>query len=309
MIVTYVLASTGCDRYATMCFLSASALRRVHPEVRTVLVCDERTSVHLRANAPFLERVIDEFVIEPAPMPHPRSRSFYLKTRLRSIITGDFIFLDCDTLPVRPFLDMTAGDWDMAFVLDRSHHGPIDPVFPHWEVPRLKRMAWNARLTRYFNTGVGYYRDNAAVRALATEWQRLWEQAYAQGDDWDQLAFNCAAEAVPVRIHELPVSYNAMVAVSPLHAREAKIYHFFAGNQTEMSDSLYEHLIHYFESSGKVDWAAIDRSVATNHPWMPPYWPRRLWQTGNRVQAVRLALTNLPRRLTRIALPHRAAAR
>jgi hypothetical protein len=242
-------------------------------------------------------------------MPEPRARSFYLKTRLRDILSGDYIYLDSDTLPVRPFLDMAAGDWDVAFVQDRTHHGPIKPVFPHWELPRLKRMGWQAKLDRYFNAGIGFYRDNAAARAFTTDWQNRWRYSYSLGDDWDQLALNCSLEAVPVRAKELPASYNAMVTVAPVHARGAKIYHFFAGSFATLEGSLYQHLLDHLEARREVDWATIDRCVAMDHPWLPPYWPRRLWQTGNRALAVRHFVANLPARLARSLRPVAPAER
>lgn len=299
MNVVYVLVSNGQDRYATMCALSASAVRRLHADARLVLVMDEPTSHAVRARAPHLRQLIDEFRTEPADMPEPRARSFYLKTCLRSILDGDFIYLDSDTLPVRPFADMTTGDWDVAFVQDRTHYSPIAPIYPHWETDRLRRMGWQASLKRYFNAGIGFYRDNAAVRAMTADWRRRWQQSYAVGDDWDQLALNVSLEASPVRVEDLPVAYNAMVTVSPVHARRAKIYHFFAGNRTDLADTLFEHLIRHFDATGAVDWATVDRCVALDHPWVPPYWPRRLWQTGNRLLAARMALANLPARLAR----------
>jgi hypothetical protein len=308
VIVAYVLVGNGQDRYTTMCYLSAAAVRRLHPGVRIVLVTDEDTGRLVRAYAPHLREVVHDFFVEPATMPEARARSFYLKTRLRDVVQGDFIYLDSDTLPVRPFLEMAQGDWDVAFVQDRTHHGPITPVFPHWELPRLARMGWQAKLSRYFNAGIGFYRDNALTRAFAADWQDRWRHSYSLGDDWDQLALNVSLEAVPVRAHELPPSYNAMVTVSPVHARGAKIYHFFAGNRTELADSLFEHLIRHYYEKREVDWATLDRCVARDHPWMPPYWPRRLWQTGNRAEAVRLALAKVPVRLARLALGRRADA-
>jgi hypothetical protein len=306
--ITYVLVSNGQDRYASMCYLSAAAVRRLHADARIVLVTDEATEPLVRAKAPYLREVVDEFLIEAARMPEPRARSFYLKTRLRDIVTGDFIYLDSDTLPIRPFFDMAEGDWDVAFVQDRTHHGPIMPVYPHWELPRLQKMGWQAKLSRYFNAGIGFYRDNPRVRALSSDWQARWLHSYSLGDDWDQLALNCSLEAVPVRVHELSPRYNAMVTVSPVHAIGAKIYHFFAGNCVALEHSLYEHLIRRFEVTGAIDWAAVDFCVRRNHPWMPPYWPRRLWQTGNRAEAIRLAVANLPSRLSRSLSGRRADA-
>jgi hypothetical protein len=77
-----------------------------------------------------------------------------------------------------------------------------------------------------------------------------------------------------------------MVRAHPRHARRARILHFFAGNVSSLDDSLLEHLVTVYDAEKRIDWEAVDRCVALDHPWMPPYWPRRLWQTGNRLRAL-----------------------
>ena len=296
LTIAYVIVYHGNGRFPAMAYLSAAAARRVEPNSRIVLVTDTETPHHLRKDWPKLLELVDETIPVPASMELLRARSFYLKTRVRDVIDGDFIYLDSDTLPVRPFADMTTGDWDVALIQDRTHHSPITPIFPHWVVPRMKRAGWNVHFEKYFNAGLGFYRDNAAVRALVADWQRRWHEFYALGDDCDQVPLNCSLATMPLRVHELPPAYNAMVTVAPVLARGAKIYHFFTGNRVELGDSLYEYLLQHLQETGIIDWETIDECVALDHPWMPPYWPRRLWQTGNRWRAVKLFLKNLPQR-------------
>ena len=44
MQVVYVLASNRWDKYAQMVYLSASSLKRIHPEAHTILLTDHDTA-------------------------------------------------------------------------------------------------------------------------------------------------------------------------------------------------------------------------------------------------------------------------
>lgn len=295
--IVYVLVTDGRGRYPAMALVSASAARRIYPDARLVLVTDEDTPVRLRESHPRLLALFDHVAATPTPMAGAHERGFYLKTRTRDLVEGDFVYLDVDTLPVRPFHDVFARPFDLAMVQDRNHHCPIDPVYPHWEEPRMKRLGWQVPLARYFNTGVIFSRDTPAARRVWGEWQRLWHESFATGDDWDQLAVNVAIHHTPADVLELPPAYNAMVTVHPVHARGARVYHFFTVNRDAWRQTVFEHMLAQAERGGELDWSAVDRCVAMDHPWLPPYWPRRLWQTGNRAKAVGLYATKAVRRL------------
>ncbi len=299
----YVLVYHGSGRYPAMAWISASALRRVHPGARLVLITDEESPAHLRRAYPQLLALFDQQLSISATIPKLVERSYYLKTRVHDLVRGDYVFLDSDTLPIRPFAHVFAWDWDIALVQDRNHYCPIKPIYPHWEQPRMDRLGWNIVLPKYFNSGIGFYRDNSAVRKVVADWQKRWQESYATGDEaWrslDQLHLNCALQTHPCKVHELPPAYNAMVLVHPVHARTAKIYHFFAANQQAWKRTLFEHLLDYLYQHGEMDWAALDHCVAMDHPWMPPYWAWQLWHSGSRARAVALFLRRVAAKLGR----------
>ena len=116
---------------------------------------------------------------------------------------------------------------------------------------QLKR---NNTFSKYYNAGIGFYRNTPEVKVVVADWQRRWAHSWNMGDDCDQLALNCSLQSLPIRVHELPPEYNAMVLVHPSHAKRAKIYHFFAGNNEKFGDSLFEHLIMHFEINRLIDW-------------------------------------------------------
>jgi hypothetical protein len=284
--VAYVLIYRGKSRYASMAYLSISAARRVHPDCRIALICDKETPQHVRKNFPALLDLVDRVVVLDSEVENVRARSYQFKTRIRDAVEGDVVYLDSDTLPVRPFDGMARGDWDVAYVQDRTHYSPVKPIYPYWVKDRMARVGWDYPFVKYYNAGIGFYRDNAAVRAMVADWQKRWDTFWSVGDDCDQIPLNCSLSTMPIRVHELPPAFNAMVMVHPSLARGAKIYHFFAGNQVTMGDTLFEYLLQHYEATGTIDWESVDRCVAMDHPWMPPYWPRRLWQTGNRWRAL-----------------------
>lgn len=286
--VAYALVSPRKSRYAVMACLSILALRRLYRSARITLLVDPATPPTLAAHYPELPGIVDDVITIPdATMDHLPTRSFYLKMRSRDVLQGDFAYLDSDTLPVRPFAEVFERDWDIALVQDRNHHCPITPCYPHWEIERLRKTGWDNPIPKYFNAGIVFLRDNAAARRVVADWQARWRVLYGLGDGWDQLPLNCAIHTCAVNVLELPPAYNAMVLTHPVHARRAKIYHYYASACTTFGDSLFEHLIRHYETTRAVDWQAVDRCVAMDHPWMPPYWPRRLWQTGNPLRAIR----------------------
>ena len=288
----YVLVDHGRGAYASMAEVSVRVLRRVQPGVPAVLVADEDSRGYLERDRSRLLDQFDQVVWAATDLPNLVARSFELKTRVRGLVPGDLAYLDGDTLPVRSFADVfERSGWDLALVQDRNHHRPVRPTPPAWIEPKLQKHGWNGPLVKYYNAGVQYLRDTPVVRQLVEEWRRrLWE-SHAVGEHDDQLPLNYALHttALPLRVLELPAAYNAMIAAHPVHARGAKVLHFFAGPSALADNTLLGHLVRHLGATGEIDWPGFDRAVALDHPWVPPYWPRRLWQTGNRLRAVTTA--------------------
>ena len=291
----YVLVDHGRGLYASMVEVSVRVFRRTQPGVPVVLVADEDSRAYLTGDRGRLLDLFDRVIWVEASLPKLVARSFEMKSRLRSLIAGNLAYLDGDTLPVRPFGEVFDREgWDMALVQDRNHHRPVKPTPPDWIRPKMQLHGWEGTLTKYFNAGVQYLRDNPVVHQVVSEWRTRLFESHRVGEHDDQLPFNYTlyTTTAPVKVFELPTAYNAMVGVHPVHARGAKILHFFY-NSVESdtgSVSLIGHLIRHLDATGEVDWDSLDRCVALDHPWMPPYWPRRLWQTGNRVRAVVTAI-------------------
>lgn len=285
--VCYVLVSRGQDDYPSMAYLSCQALRRIHPNAKVTLLYDKASESVLSRQYPHLLDLADERNAQPVNDLSPKAVSRYLKVTMRQWVRGDVLYLDSDTLPVRPFSEIGDLSCDFAAVQDRTHLNPLEPAFPSHIVPFYQQLGWPCPLPRYFNAGVLFLRDNPRTVDFSTQWHTRWLQNVALNRIDDQPSFNKAIHESTMKIVELPTSYNAMVSVHPYHARTAKIYHFFVGNLDDLGQTLFAYLLIKYKETGLIDWEAIDRCVKLDHPWMPPYWPKRLWQTGNRLTAMK----------------------
>jgi len=288
--VVYVLAGCKTSVYSHMACVSATMTRVLHPELELCLVCDEAAWRHLRATDPAVLDPFDTAITVPDVGSAGQLTSRYLKTLVRLYLDGDLLYLDADTLPIRPFLSLRDYPGDVLAAHDRIPQRP-NPHIPVWCAPVFHQLGWVYPPRRYVNCGVLYWRDTPASRALAQEWHRRWRASVDVGYPMDQPAFNAAANELQVEVGILPVAYNAMVVASPRFARGAKILHFYATMSRERLPpyTLLDHLVAHRRATGVVDMAAIERARRRNYPWMVTEGIKRNVQTGHYMDAVRLA--------------------
>ena len=116
--VVYVLVSNKNDYYVEMLQLSLYSLRIFHPDDIVEVVMDEKTYSRLVKQKHRLLADVKPIVVEIPKEYSLMQRSRYLKTRLREIIVGDFLYLDTDTVVAGPlgevdhFSGVIAAVWD-----------------------------------------------------------------------------------------------------------------------------------------------------------------------------------------------------
>jgi hypothetical protein len=297
--VAYVLAYDGAGPYADMVFASASMVQALHPDLERCLVADPRTIDVLEQADPELLQLFDTVAIAREVSGPVKQRSRELKIRLRQMLAGDLIYLDGDTLPLRPFAELATFDGELLGAHDRIAALPV-PHIPFWYEPLFRRLGWQYPPDRYLNVGVLYLRDVPRIHALAAEWLARWQASAAVGCVNDQPAFNAAVQALGVEVGILPVSYNAMVTVSARFARGAKILHFFASEsgERERAVTLLDHLVMHRRATGAMDFDAVVRARQRNYPWMTVEGISRNIQTGHYLDAATLIVRRVARRLS-----------
>lgn len=290
--VCYVLVADGWDRHAQMMFLSATSLRLHEPQARVTLVTDAETRASLEKSAASLLTLVDAVAVADSPVPDRRLRAFHLKTAFRRYVDGDVLYLDGDTLVLRPVRDVADLDAEIGAVLDFNHDGEWFP--PQLEGP-YRRLGWTYPLPYYFNSGVLWLRDTPAVRRFSEEWTRRWFLLVEEGMPGDQEAFVTALYAQPVTWRRLPNAFNAITVKRNYRFREARVLHFF-GSADEQRGTIFEHLLEHLRKTGTFDEPAYRRCLREGHPWGPHREPWQLWRSRNYVRAVVVKLTNLAAR-------------
>jgi hypothetical protein len=269
--VCYVLTGGAGSVYADMTAVSVLSLLAIHPGTAVTVLGDEATVRELvAADGPLARNAR----LQPVPVPESdtvgASRS--IKTRMREVIEGDLLFLDADTIPVRPVDAALATSRDVRIAHDRHLRGGGPALeISAWVDDLLVRAGWPRPLA-YFNSGVMWLPDTAPAHRLCAEWRRLWLEGCRHGVWKDQPALNVALHALPGPIEPLPPAYNVHPYSAPQHIRRARILHFWAttGIELERPMTLLEHLVADFRRSGGLDRAAIDRARRRNYPWVRP---------------------------------------
>lgn len=283
MKIVYVLSTDGWTRYAQMAYVSASTVRRIHPDAELVLLTDEFSQRALEREPNALADVFDQTVVVETGEPDVRTRSRFLKTSMRQHIDGDFVFLDVDTLLIKPLDGLEACQADVGAVVEWNG---LDPrTFPPKSVPLYEKLGWRCPTPSYFNSGVMLFRDTPAARELGEEWHRRWKLTVPEGFVTDQQSLNSAINETNVVIEVLPNEFNSMVLFYPWLFRASRVAHFFESN--DVGHTLFRQLLNGVDKTGEIDWAAYDYSIANGHPWgsNPEAW--QLWRSRNYVLAVR----------------------
>lgn len=222
----YILVSSGADVYMEQAFVSATSAKRRNPSARMLLLTDTDTLV-----PPSLESLFDRVIRQdfPADIP-PMKRSRLLKTGMRGLVEGDFLFIDADTIVARPLDDIDAVEAPLAACLDL--HSPF-PQHPHYgaTVNMCLKLGFDASGEKwYFNSGVMLVKDTPENHAFFKAWQQNYLSGYEAGIKPDQpsLAKTSAEFDHPVAL--LPDQWNCEVQNGIRYLRDAYIVHYMVTN-------------------------------------------------------------------------------
>ena len=280
--VCYVLADDSLGRYADMACVSASTLRRLQPGLEILLLCDTTTADAIRRQAHPLGAIVDTIVPASAPGPTVAERSRWLKTSLRRLVAGDLLYLDVDTVVIRPIeLPVEAHTHVLAAADACDARGrPVHETEP-WVELLFSRLGWTMPAL-YRNAGVIFFRGSRAGHELGSRWHAEWCRSLAAGSHRDQPALNAAIGASAATAGLLPLEYNAMPTYRPCLARGARIYHFWSEQTLDLESpaSLLDHLTRHYQETRTIDWAMIDWCRGHSYPWLRRHGVRVALRAG-----------------------------
>lgn len=264
----YALHETDGRKYSWMNYASVLSLKLTHPEIAVRCFVTDATYRHLRNCAhPLLEQV-DMEVVDVPLFDCNRLTSRCLKIVSGMRMDGSFVFLDSDTLVVRP-IRMTTEDFDIAATPDK-HTGDTSGLTPDWVKPHYAELNWDAHHGRYYNSGVVFYHRNISDTGFFSKWLDNWKSTCGLGFHNDQPSFNHTMRELGLRVIDMGDEFNAMVQVDEKYLREAVVMHFYESTSSTRR-SKYDDLVDDLRSGGRMSGSTIvNRAKSWNHIYYDP---------------------------------------
>jgi hypothetical protein len=306
MRVAYSLtADADTLHFVEMTRLSALSVSLRVPGAEIVVYVDVETEARLRHR---LDAVFDGLaavrVIDTGGG-SAAYRNRFIRTSLRNLLDGPFLYLDGDTLVRTDIRDAFANDGDIALVI--NHNDP-DMTTPANEAALMRRCGWAEPEGPYYNAGVQFWSDTATARKAGARYHAAWRELTARtGLANDQQAFNHAVAAEGLAVRLLPSAYNAQLDCRMGPAFEARVWHFFYAHHGAMPipRTRWQTAL-----DSQLTPAALEMLLDQPHPWVVDdpvssailrqaqrdfgflghrSW-RRYWLAGQRRRAAMIAL-------------------
>lgn len=224
----YCLTSSGGDLYEAMTRVSLATVRLTNPEARIAIACDHLTYAALQACGSPLLHEADELHGFRTPEGPPTFRNRFVKTQLRLLLSGPFLFLDSDTVVRQPLTALLAIQADIAAARNHSADRFEAQIWTE-DQANLEAMGWQVR-EPYVNGGVIWYGDTSGAHRFGEAWHAGWVASVAKtGRYRDQPSLNhalwtCGECALEI----LPHLWNAQIGFRPDLAPSARVWHLYS---------------------------------------------------------------------------------
>lgn len=230
--LVYVLTCAPEATYIEQALMAVFSARHWNPDAHLVLIVDDKTDALLTGKRGEILNYISEKIVVPFEDESltPMFRSRWIKTQVRQLINGDFLFVDSDTICQRPLSDIDNFDCEVGAVLES--HLPVSEF-----CDALHRSAQNANEIigvdidaekLYYSSGVLLVKDTRKTHKLYELWHRYWKEGNDIGLKIDQPSLAKANRETGHIIQQIPDSYNCILFTRPPFVHGAHILHIAA---------------------------------------------------------------------------------
>ncbi|MFZ4401909.1 MAG: putative nucleotide-diphospho-sugar transferase [Bacteroidales bacterium] len=265
MTFLYILTSNGKDEFIDMTYLSASFLRYLHTKANIVLITDSQSALIIKnSNHPLL-KIINNVISIITPEGTQKWKSRYLKSHMRELISGDFLFLDSDTIPLKP-LDKLF-EIMLPIAAANNHSKDISTNFISYEKKLYDDLQWSYPNKHYLNTGVMFWKEDAKAYKLSKLFIHKWEQSQFEGYHYDQPAFNAALTEWDGEYYVLENNFNAQFRSNIKVSIDAKLWHFYSSNYNEIYKDYYSIGLEMIRKNKELDFKFIKKVTNSRIPF------------------------------------------
>jgi hypothetical protein len=246
--------------------VSVASVRITNPDIRIMLCCDRPSFDAMKSVNDLLLEETDEINVFEVPDGTAEFRNRYIKTNLRGLIDGAFLFLDSDTFVRGDLSYIYSIKGDVAGARNHSKHFLMEQIWSE-DDKALKQMNWRIRDDVYINGGVLYFNDTRGAYQLAERWHRKWQQFFRTNRlHRDQPSLNASLYEVQPTLVILDDKFNAQFRMNLKVAHDAVIWHYYATDNS-MPLTAFEHLVKNVQENGELSKTALFKMVKSFHPW------------------------------------------
>lgn len=263
MTYVFVLSSDTKDLYYEQAFLALTSLRMVMPHAPAVLLVDRHTEKTLTGLRHAVYELAEVVPVNVDSSFSKKECSRYIKTSMRNYVSGDFLYIDCDTIICTDLSGVEHCGYEIGAVPDM--HLPL-AVHPrrHSIQKTDKKFGFSSSgtLPLHFNGGVMYCADTENVHTFFRHWNELWLLCRNGGFTNDQASLNQSNFLCSGIIQELDGTWNCQIASNGLRfLSEAKVIHYFATSLISFQASYLladEVVLKQIQQTGVVDNGTLE---------------------------------------------------
>lgn len=280
--IVYVLVANEKNLYLEEMWVSIFSLRRHHPEATVKVLMDIETKEYL-SRFPQLTSMIDETVVVQTPAGYnAKQRSRQIKTTIRNVLKGDYIFIDTDTVICKPLDGIVEDirelkDFRGIAAVREGHVTMKETLFP--PTGTVKRI-FDIDISKsplMTNSGVMFVADIPFTHEFYKRWNENWKRScFEKGNSQDQPSLYATDCQYGYVIRELSGIYNAQVAMSLKYYADAVILHWWHMDFIEdqsyspyFSLEIYQDLKKEGEITPQIEELIINAKQSFVSPTMP----------------------------------------
>ena len=224
----FVLTSSEKDFFFFFTLVAIASLRVHNPNAFVTLLTDDKTFNTLTGNRAALKEAVDELkVLTLDEKFTPMLRSRYLKTVMRNVIDGDFLYMDSD-IAITGDLSIPK-EWKGGIYAVLDFHTNL-----HKAINR-KKVLNNAKMLGFspilndeiFNGGVMFASDTQEARDFFEKWHELWLYCVSKNFPYDMASLAEANFKFNYITQKMPGEWNCQLAYGKEFLPKGKVLHFF----------------------------------------------------------------------------------
>ncbi len=224
----FVLTSSKKDFFCEQTLVAIASLRVHNPGAFVTLLTDDKTAATLTGKRAALKEAVDELkVLTLDEKFTPMLRSRYLKTVMRNVVDGDFLYMDSDIAIVGDL--SIPEEWKGGIYAVLDFHTNLHKAINRKKVlGNAKKMGFSPILNdEIFNGGVMFASDTPEARKFFEKWHELWLYCVSKDFPYDMASLAETDFTFGYVIKKMPGEWNCQLAYGKEFLPKGKVLHFF----------------------------------------------------------------------------------